>query len=248
MKTHALFLATGLCCLPVISQADTLSLTAGGGFWNASPSGNFKKITDPATVDLKDNLFLDSESQGYAFITLEHFVPIIPNVRLQYTNLDYSGSGTSTFTFNGQNFTGNVVSDIQMSALDLIAYYEILDNVVSLDLGVNIRKLDIDYTIKSTSAGIVTTTTDSLSQTIPMLYALVGASPWPDFLLSAEISYLSYSGSTLSDFTAKISYTSSLFIGIEAGYRSLNLQLDDVEDTNADVTFDGPFVGAYVKF
>ncbi len=248
MKLKTLIITTGLLSFSAAIHADSLSLTAGGGMWNATPSGTFKKITDPATVDLKDNLFFDTESQGYAFVTLEHFVPIIPNVRLQYTNLDYAGNGTSAFTFNGQTFSGNVVSDINMKALDLIAYYEVLDNVVSLDLGVNVRQLDVDYTIKSTSGGVVTTTSDSLSQTIPMLYALVGASPWPDVLLSAEISYVTYSGSTLSDITAKISYTTDFFVGIEAGYRSLKLELSDVDNTDADVTFDGPFAGAYLKF
>ena len=244
MQLKPLLFSASLLTLPGLANADALSFTAGGGFWNETPSGAIQKTSDPAQVDLKDNLFLDTESQGYLFATFEHFVPLIPNVRMLYTNLDHSGNGTSSFTFDGKTFTGNVVSDIQLKTLDLIAYYELLDNVVSLDLGVTIRQLSIDYTIKSTGS----LSTDSIDQTIPMVYALVGASPWPDLIISGEINYITYSGSTLSDFTAKVAYTTSFLVGLEAGYRSQKITLDDVDDANADITFDGPFIGAYVKF
>ena len=62
------------------------------------------------------------------------------------------------------------------------------------------------------------------------------------------MSYVTYSGSTISDLTAKVSYTTNFLLGIEAGYRRQTLKLDNISDTNADVTFDGPFVGAYLKF
>jgi len=75
------------------ANADTLSISAGGGVWNTSPSGTFQKTSDPAAVDVKDNLFWGDESQGYLFATLEHPVPIIPNVKLMYTKVDQSGSG-----------------------------------------------------------------------------------------------------------------------------------------------------------
>ena len=229
---------------PLLANADTLSVSAGGGVWNESPSGNFQTTIDPVDIDIVDSLFWDEESQGYFFITIEHFVPIIPNVRLMHTKLDHSGSGDATFTFDGQLFTGNVSNDFSMETTDLIAYYEILDNVVSLDIGLNIRNLKIDYTISSTG----NTTTDSISETIPMLYAMVGASPWPDLTISAELSYIGYSGSSFSDLTAKIAYTTDFFVGVEAGYRKLNFELDDISDTNANLDFDGIFVGAYLKF
>ena len=59
---------------------------------------------------------------------------------------------------------------------------------------------------------------------------------------------MSVSGSTISDFSAKIAYTTDFFLGIEAGYRTQKIELDDVDDTTADLTFKGPFIGAYLKF
>lgn len=228
---------------PLTVNADFLSVSAGGGIWNESPSGSIQKTIDPATVDIKDNFFWDSESQGYLFVTLEHFVPLVPNVRLMYTQLDQSGSGTTAFTFDGQPFSGVVSNDFKIKTLDLLAYYEVLDNVVSLDLGINIRNLKADYTIINGAS-----VTDSISETVPMLYALVGASPWPDFIISGELSYIAYSGSSVSDFTAKIAYTTDFLVGLEAGYRKQEFKFDDVSDTDATLTFDGVFAGAYLKF
>jgi hypothetical protein len=81
-----------------------------------------------------------------------------------------------------------------------------------------------------------------------MIYGMVGGSPWPGVLLSAEANYMTLSGSTISDFNAKISYTTDFFVGVEAGYRTQTIELDDVDDTDAKLDFAGPFIGAYVKF
>ena len=128
---------------------------------------------------------------------------------------------------------------------DILGYYEVLDNVVSLDLGLNVRLLDLTYMIND-DAG--TSTSGSVSAPVPMLYGLIGGSPWPGVLLSAEGNYMSISGSTISDFNAKIAYTTSFFVGVEAGYRAQSIELDDVDDTNAKIDFNGPFMGAYLKF
>jgi outer membrane protein len=230
--------------IPFFANADTLSISAGGGIWKESPSGTFQKTTDLAAVDVEENLFWDEKSQGYVFITLEHFIPIIPNFRLIHTSIDHSGNGTTTFDFDGKTFDGNVDNDTSIETTDLIAYYEVFDNVVSLDLGLNIRHLKIDYTITST----VGNTKDSDSETIPMIYVMAGVSPWPDLIISGELSYMSYDGSTVSDFTAKISYTTNFFVGFEAGYRKQAFEFDDVSDSDADMDFDGVFAGAYLKF
>ena len=250
MNDKKLFMNTKqlLCILtvaaPLTAHADTLSISVGGGAWKTSPTGDFKKTTDPVPVDVKNNLFWGDETQGYAFITLEHFVPIIPNARLMLTKIDQSGSGVTSFNFDGQTYSGNVSNDFSIEALDLLLYYEVLDNVVSLDLGLNIRNLKVDYTLTSTGAN----TTDSLNETVPMLYLLVGGSPWPDLILSGEISYIAYSGSSISDFTAKVAYTTNFFVGFEAGYRKQKYEFDDVSETDANIEFDGVFAGAYLKF
>ncbi len=82
---------------PFTVNADFLSISAGGGIWNETPDGNIQKTIDAVNgdtkVDIKDNLFWEEETQGYFFITVEHPVPVIPNVKLMSTKLDQSGQG-----------------------------------------------------------------------------------------------------------------------------------------------------------
>ncbi|PCJ86661.1 MAG: hypothetical protein COA54_08095 [Thiotrichaceae bacterium] len=240
-----------LACLAVLTtpftaNADFLSVTAGGGVWNTSPDGNFQTTSDPIAVDIKDNLFWDDESQGYLFVTFEHFVPLIPNVKIIHTSIDQDGSGNTTFEFNGQPFNGDISNKFAIDTTDLILYYEVLDNVVSLDIGLNIRNLKVDYII--TNSDTNTTEEDSFNETVPMLYALVGVTPWPDVIISGEMSYIAFDGSSISDITAKIAYTTDFFVGFEAGYRMQEYEFDDISDTDADLSFDGIFAGAYLKF
>ena len=231
---------------PFAANADFLSVSAGGGGWNAAPDGNFKKTSDSLDVDVINDLFWDTETQGYAFITFEHFVPVLPNARVMLTQIDQSGSGDTNFVFDNQPYSGNVSNDISIQALDLLLYYEVLDNIVSLDLGLNIRNLKFDYTIISDTTPA--TTTDSVDETVPMLYVLVGGSPWPDLTLSGELSYVAFSGSSVSDFTAKVAYTTNFFVGFEAGYRIQEYEFDDISGNDASLKFDGVFAGAYLKF
>jgi outer membrane protein len=234
---------------PFTVNADILSVSVGGGGWNVSPSGTINDVGE-LPVDVNNQLFWDDESQGYFFAILEHPVPILPNVKLMKTTLDQSGNGNATFRFDGIDYDGYVTNDFSVETLDLYAYYEILDNVVNIDLGLDIRNLKVDYTITGTVSGSPTpdTTTDSFDETFPMIYAMVGVSPWPDLIISGELSYISYDGSKVSDFTAKVAYTTSFFVGLEAGYRKQQYTLDDISDTNADLSFDGIFAGAYLKF
>lgn len=245
MKINKLITGCALAALPTIASADVLSIAIGAGVWNETPDGGIRKITETTDVSVKDNLFWTEESQGYLFATLEHPIPLLPNVRLNYVKLDHTGNGTTAFDFEGVSFSGNVANEFSIEQTDLLLYYEVLDNVVSLDLGLNVRLLDISYSIADDNANA---TSGSVSAPVPMLYGLIGATPWPGVLLSAEGSFISYSGSTVSDFNAKIAYTTNFFVGFEAGYRTQTIELDDVDDTTANLDFKGPFVGAYVKF
>lgn len=246
MKFNNLITGSLLAAMPVMAAADVLSFTIGGGIWNETPEGNIIQPSGAPTpsVDVKNQLFWSEESQGYLFATLEHPVPILPNVRLMYTSLDHAGSGNTSFEFDGVTYSGNVANDFTIEQTDLLFYYEVLDNVVSLDLGLNVRLLDISFTINDG----ISNTSESVSGTVPMIYGMVGGSPWPGVLLSAEANYMTLSGSTISDFNAKISYTTDFFVGVEAGYRTQTIELDDIDDTDANLDFKGPFIGAYVKF
>ena len=236
-----------LLTLPAVSTADVLSFAIGGGIWKEDPSGYFRNQNagDTINVDVKEDLFWKEEDQGYWFATLEHPVPILPNVRILSTSLDHSGSGTTSFTINGETFTGTVSNEGSFDQTDITAYWEVLDNVVSLDLGLTAKLIDFSYSVADNFGN---TTSGSLSGTVPMLYGLVGISPIPGLYLGVEGNFIGYDGNDLTDITAKISYTTDFFLGIEGGYRSQSYTLDDVDGYFGKLEFEGPFLGAYLKF
>jgi len=249
MKILRAAMITGALLLPGLASADFISFAAGAGIWQETPTGTFRKTGDPDDISLENDLFWGQETQNYFFATLEHPVPILPNARLMRTGMTHGGSGTltRTITINGKTYTASedVTSDASIEQLDLALYWEILDNVVSLDLGLNAKQVKLDYTVTGSVSG---TTSDSFDQIIPMIYGMVGASPLPDLLIAVEGAYVTYSGTTVSDFTARVSYTTSFFVGFEAGYRSQKFQFNDIAGTNANIDFKGPFAGLYVKF
>ena len=245
MKTRKRLVALAIAAIPVVAMADVLSFSVGGGVWNTSPVGGFRQTGDPDLVDVQDELLWDSVPRGYVSASFEHPVPLLPNVRINIVSLNYSGNGNSSFTFDGTSYSGDIDNEMTIGQADLLLYWELLDNIVSLDIGLDARALNIDYSISDNNGH---STTDSASQVAPMLYTMVGVSPWSGILLSAEAYYVSSAGSELSDYSAKISFTTDHFVGFEAGYRSENIVLDDIDNTFADLTFKGPFLGVYAKF
>jgi outer membrane protein len=245
MKTRQRVIALAMAILPAVAMADFLGLSVGGGVWNTSPEGGFRRAGDPSLVDVKDNLLWDTESRGYVTASFEHFVPLLPNIRVNIMSLDNSGNGNSSFTFHGDTYTGVIDNKMTVEQSDLLLYWELLDNIVSLDFGIDARALNIDYSIRDNNGHSIS---DTASQVVPMLYLMVGASPWFGIQLSAEAYYISAAGNELSDYSAKISYTTDYLVGFEAGYRSEKIVLDDVDNFFANMTFKGPFLGAYLKF
>ena len=246
MKKLSTLACAAVLSVPSLSLADTLSVSIGGGMWKEDPSGYFRNqsLGDTTDVDVNDDLFWTEENQGYLFVTFEHPVPLVPNFRIMTTNLDHSGSGTASFQLNGKTFTGDVSSSGSLDQTDFTAYWEVLDNVVSLDLGVTAKKLDFSYSVTSVGQS----TSDSFSATLPMLYGMVGASPLPGLFLGVEGNWTAYDSNTLTDLVAKVSYTTDFFLGIEGGYRSQSYEIEDLDGYYGKLEFKGPFIGAYVKF
>lgn len=242
----ALFFAS-VITLPATTLADTLSLTVGGGFWDHDPSGDLRYIGNE--IDVTDDLHLERDKEGYLFATLEHPVPLLPNLRIQNTRLSSHGDGlaSASFTYGGTSYSAseNIVTDLEMDQTDFTFYWEVLDNVVSLDLGLNVKHLDGTAVLDGATAG---TETSSFDGYIPMVYGKVGGSPIEGLFLGVDGSLIGMSGSSISDLTARVSYTTDYLFGVEGGYRKMSLDLDDLDGHYGKVDFSGPFAGAYFKF
>lgn len=249
-KTIQLSLLTILLGLAGLATASTLSISGGGGIWQTTPSGNIKKTTDTTPpVDVEQDLFWTKEDQTYFFITLEHPIPILPNARLSQINLSQSGTGQANFVYDGIPFNGTITNNADLTQTDLLLYYEVLDDflMMNLDLGLDIKNLDVKYNISDVNNPAISTS-DSYSTTVPLLYGMFGVTPIDPLYIGAELYYVTYNGSTITDVLAKISYTFSFHVGIEAGYRAQTIDIDDISNTTGKFDFKGPFAGVYLKF
>ena len=238
-----LLLGALLALLPLTGfSATILGFQAGGGVWTHDPSGFISTTSDGVGVsaDLKNDLKLSEEDEGYSYFILEHPVPLIPNIKIMNTKLTATGaSGSANFTYNSVDYTTSVNSNIELDQTDFILYYEVLDNIVSFDVGLTAKKIDGKVTVD--------TDTKTFSGTIPMLYVAAEIVLPAGFSIAADISSISAGNDSVTDSSIKLVYTSDFNLGIEAGVRTQSIKFDD-NTVKVDIEFDGVFVGAFFKF
>ena len=220
------------------ASADFLGVYVGGGSWNHDPSGDFNTTqTGSTNIDMKSNLGLSDESEAYVWAAFEHPIPFLPNIRLEKTSLGHTGTAGSV-NFNG--VTVNGAATISLDSTDAILYYRLLDNWVNFDLGLNLRKIDGEFAIGSESV--------SVSESIPMLYMAAQFDlPFSGFSVGADYSLVSYSGSKYDDLRLRALYEMGV-VGFEVGLRTTTLELDDVDNINAKIDFDGIMLGMFLHF
>jgi outer membrane protein len=248
-KFASLVLTTTVAAFALDASADTVfGVYAGAGTWLQKASGDV--MSGDASVDLDKDLGLDDEQNNVFFLALEHPVPLLPNVRLQYMDIGFSGSSTLNreIDFNGATFpiTTAVKTDIQATQTAATLYYEMLDNVVSLDLGLDVRYLDGDASIVST----IEASRVQFKGAIALPYARARVDlPFSGFWLGGEISGIAYGGDSVFDANAQLGWQSAFGLGMEAGYRTFRLNAENFDDIDKlDVAIDGPYAGLNFHF
>lgn len=233
----------------VSAHADTvLGIYAGVGTWQQNYGGEF--ASGGAAIDVEDDLGFDDDTTNFFYVALEHPIPQLPNVRVQYSELDLNQTATLTgdIDFNGISFPAgtDVGTIVDVRQIDTALYYEFLDNVVSLDLGIAVRYLDGEIAISSA----VDSSPVEFQGVLPLLYGKARVDlPLSGFWVGAEISGAEFDGNSLIDGHLVLGWESPYRIGIEAGWRSYRLKLDDFDDVDsADLDVSGPFAAINVHF
>ena len=246
--TTVVTLAAGL---PAAAVADVVGVSVGAGVWNQEPSGEVRYRGD--RVDVEDDLSIDSEMETFVWADLRHGVPLLPRLRLQYTPVDLSGDGSlvRSFEFGGQTFSVNedMASQIELEQTDVALYWTPWSTVVDLDLGVNIKYLDGRAEVDGQLSGRESV---SFSGPVPMAYAATEARlPGTGLFGGASGSYVTFDGSELVDIALRAGYRADLGAGslaLEGGWKYQNLELDDLDDVDADITIEGPYAGISARF
>ena len=229
------------------AAADVIALKLSAGQWQPSFSGDVQDGT--TRIDMEDDLGLDDDDALNLNLALEHPVPLLPNFKLDYTDLSIEATHTLTRTIDFDDTTFTVSDDITTEAdlthLDALFYYELLDNVVSLDLGLGVRQFDGYISIASSteSANV------DLDDPLPLLYGAAEVElPLTGLAVSGEVKGVGYSGDSFLDMNVKASYTFAFGLGVELGYRTMSLDSSELSDIEADIDISGPYAGLKFHF
>ena len=248
-KMSAAILATSLTAASPFAAADRVfGIYAGAGVWQQEYSGDVASgITD---VDVQDDLGLDDESNNVFYVAIEHFVPVVPNVRLQHADITIDGQNrlSRVVEFNGTTFNvdDDVSTEIDLTQTDAVFYYQLLDNVVSVDLGLAARFVDGLVSVEST----VDNASAEFEGILPLAFGKVRVDlPLTGLWAAAEGAAVAYNGNSLIDFTAQVGYESDFGLGFELGYRAYRLELEDIDDIDsASLDISGPYAALNYHF
>jgi outer membrane protein len=242
-------LITVLCSTALPVAADTVvGVYAGIASWQQEAAGNLASgISD---LDIEDDLGMDDETNNMFYIALEHPIPAFPNIRLQHADISLGGANalSRTIEFNGSSFTvaEQVATDIDLTQSDAVLYYELLDNYMTLDLGLAARYVDGYVNVSSTTSSA----SADFSGVIPMLYGQVRVDlPLTGLWVGVQAQGIAYDGNQLLDANAQVGWESPFGLGVEVGYRAYKLELDEFDEVDsAEIDVEGVYFGLNYHF
>ncbi len=229
-------------------QADTFfGVYVGAGFWQNQYSGTFTEGGSP--IDVESNLNFEDENNNFVYAAIEHPIPLIPNVRLSQTEIENTANTSLnqsiTFVDTTYNINASISSVVDLTFSDVTFYYELLDNWISLDLGLAAR--NFDGTLSITESAV--TESVELNATVPLLYAATKAElPFTGFYISGSLVGIGLDDNSVTDLSVNLGYESDYGIGAELGYRSINIDIQEIDELATDLDVDGLYLAATFHF
>lgn len=232
--------------LTASAQAEDLGVSIGLTLWQQGYDGDVR--AGGGRIDLEDDLGFNDDTDASYFIQWEHALPLVPNFKLQHTEVYVSNFGfVEGVEFGGVDLTGDVSASLNLGHTDLTLYYEVLDSWVNLDVGLTARRFDDRFVqvinISPTSAGSV-----RIDEVIPALYGHARFDlPLTGLSAGIEANATNFNDNTLFDARLNFGYCFDFGLGIEAGYRLMDYEYDDGDEL-LDVTIDGFYGGVSWDF
>lgn len=235
------------------ASADFMRVEMGAGAFLAEPSGSIQ-FSNETPVDATDSLGYGSDSMPYVWLNIKHPVPILPNLRLEYVNVNSNGSGS--FTWDGNNLPSGTQSELTLQQYDATLYYNILDNTfwTTLDLGLDIKMVQSQYTISPNTSVGYNGYDESKNIVVPMAYLRGRVQiPATNFGFEADVKYIGDGTSEISDIRLKADYTLDFVPvvqpALEVGYRIQKFKVqDDGNEVKSDLNYAGAYVGLMLRF
>ncbi|PCK09679.1 MAG: hypothetical protein COA42_02575 [Alteromonadaceae bacterium] len=247
-----------LVLMPINIYAETmLGIDLDIGTWNASIDGEIVSENSPQTLPPinMSTLGIDQGQQNNHFsLSLRHPLTPLPNIKFAYTAIGANATETlsNAIIFADNNYAAatEVTSEIDFTITDLTFFYRIDLAPVSIDLGLTARKVSGDLSI--TEAGAIVSPKEEIDGTIPMLHMdLQFNIPGTSLRLGAQANYSGNGDDSFSDYIGKLSIVSDgwgLDLGIDLGYRIIEIESSDESSLQAALDVGGPFIALLMRF
>jgi len=242
---RVLFLGLITLCASMSTQADSVfGIYTGASIWRTDATGGYEvPAYDGFQVDIAES---KGENNSILYFAIEHPVPYLPNARLAQSNISHDGNGEYSFdVIPAVEFEG----EMELNHTDITLYYEVLDNFISLDLGLTARMFD-----GFLSVGFSEDKSD-LNSTLGLLYAKTQVElPLTGLGVGLELQGGKKSNEEATDANIYLQYETSIGIGITGGYRSLDTEISAKAkhpltkkklDATADFTIEGPYLSIF---
>jgi outer membrane protein len=236
-----------------------LNAEVGTGVWAPEMSGKvgYGTSAESNQIDLKDLGLDDGKYDNtYIYADFSHFVPFLPNARVESVSYEMSGSSTisKTVNYGDESFTAgdNVKTDIKMSQTDMILYWGVpfintaTVGVLDVNFGLDAKNIDGEITLNDDTA--------KFDETLPLLYLNARIDlPFAPINIEGTTKSISYDGASISDNEIKVSGVLDLTVvdlKVDLGYRIQNITIptDLVDDLEANIDTKGMFFGVSAKF
>lgn len=243
MFNKNLLTAALLTSMSIGAHADIIGASAGAYKWKQSWEGDVQSGADK--IDMNEDLGYDDENGTSVYVAFEHPIPVLPNVRLQRTDLEISERNqlSRSFEFEGDIYTAadTVESTTDLTHTDATFYYEVLDNWVNLDVGLTVRMFDGEIRLATTGReGSV-----ELDAPVPMLYGNARFNlPFSGLYAQAVGNVISFGDNSVTDMAVGLGYEVAV-VSLELGYRNFDVSLED-DDEEANITVDGLYFGVNI--
>ena len=234
-----------------VASADLARVEAGAGVWMQSPSGGISYTSTNGSFEDASNE--DSQTGAYAWLLVKHPLPMIPNLKLEYVGTVSEGTYTVlTGTPVGAISTG-AATKLDMTQIDVIPYYNLLDNTawVTLDVGLDFKVISLGYTAAGVDV-IDALGVDIASVVMPLAYVRARVqAPGTNLGFEADIKTIALGDNSVSDIRVKVDYTLDMVPviqpAIEVGYRMQSFELEE-SGFALKTDFAGLYLGVMARF
>jgi len=267
-----LMLLTGILSACALSQALPFKVSVFAGGVEQDPSGfvSYEARGSQDYLDLKNDAHFSQKTQPYIGVRITNSLPILPNLKLDYMPMKYSGYGnlSRTIVFGGTTYKVGASFNLyaKMNRFDILAYYHLpfistaTKDMLKVRLGLNIRIVDFSETFTGNNANIngqpvggYYTESKSLTVPVPMGHVGVTFSPIKQVSLVGDLNYVSYGSNNYYNYNAGLRlspvglFKSAIVPFIQVGYRYEKLKINK-DSVYADVKVKGPYALIGVEF